>query len=57
LIFLQIVAAGGLGVFMILLFFNIMGGLLSNFAGFLYPAYMSFKALETDDKEDDKQWL
>ena len=25
--------------------------------GFLYPAYMSFKALETPDPADDKQWL
>ena len=25
--------------------------------GFLYPAYMSFKALETFESEDDKQWI
>ena len=35
------------------------GGLwLSFLVGFLYPAYKSFKALETtNDDEDDKQWL
>ena len=26
-------------------------------AGILYPAYMSFKALETPTADDDKQWL
>jgi len=31
--------------------------LVSYFMGFLYPCYMTFKALETTDKEDDKQWL
>jgi len=25
--------------------------------GFLYPAYMSFKALESTDSKDDEQWL
>ncbi len=25
--------------------------------GFLYPAYKSFKAIESKDLEDDKQWL
>ncbi len=28
----------------------------SNFVGFSYPAYASFRALETEDKNDDKQW-
>ena len=26
-------------------------------SGFVYPAYMSFKALDTPDPEDDIQWL
>ncbi|KAJ3218833.1 hypothetical protein HK099_004909 [Clydaea vesicula] len=26
-------------------------------SGFVYPAYASFKAIETDNKEDDTQWL
>ena len=34
------------------------GTWLSFLIGFLYPAYKSFKALETkDDSNDDKQWL
>jgi hypothetical protein len=28
----------------------------SNLVGFVYPAYASFKAIESADKEDDKQW-
>nr|ADD38482.1 Receptor expression-enhancing protein 6 [Lepeophtheirus salmonis] len=30
---------------------------LCNFIGFLYPAYASFKAIESKSKEDDTQWL
>ncbi|KAJ0412532.1 hypothetical protein ATCC90586_006899 [Pythium insidiosum] len=41
----------------ILLF--VIGGaeLITNLAGFIYPAYMSFKALSTPGTEDDTQWL
>lgn len=28
----------------------------SNVIGFLFPAYYSFKAIESSNKEDDKQW-
>lgn len=31
--------------------------LMVDLAGFLYPAYMSFKALDTVDTADDVQWL
>lgn len=36
-----------------------LGGmkLVSDIAGFLYPAYMSFKAIDTPDIADDVQWL
>jgi receptor expression-enhancing protein 5/6 len=30
---------------------------LTNLLGILYPAYMSFKAIESHDTDDDKQWL
>ena len=30
---------------------------ITTMIGVLYPAFMSFLALETDDKEDDKLWL
>merc|ERR1711977_218036 len=36
-----------------------MGGprLLINLVGFVYPAYKSFKAVESGDKKDDTLWL
>merc|ERR1712228_25315 len=30
---------------------------LANFIGFLYPAYASFKAIESPEKDDDTKWL
>ncbi|KAF9291224.1 ER membrane protein DP1/Yop1 [Mortierella alpina] len=48
----------GAGAFMTaMIFFNFAGKLLSNILGWVYPAYRSFKALETPSKDDDKQWL
>ncbi len=41
----------------ILLF--VIGGeeLIVSLMGFIYPAYMSFKAISTSTKQDDTQWL
>jgi len=48
---------GSGSLFVILLFFNIAGPLLTNFLGWIYPAYASFKALETKETADDTHWL
>ena len=39
-----------------LVFMNVGGRLITNLFGFVYPAYASFKAIESDKKEDDVQW-
>lgn len=44
-------------VFFVLIFFNVWGDLLTDLLGFLYPAYASFKAIESSNKNDDTQWL
>lgn len=40
-----------------LIILNVGGQLLVNLIGFVYPAYQSFKAIESAHKEDDVQWL
>ncbi|KAI9337906.1 TB2/DP1, HVA22 family-domain-containing protein [Zopfochytrium polystomum] len=50
--------AGGVGfVLFVLVFFNVWGDLLTDLLGFAWPAYQSFKAIESTDKNDDRQWL
>ncbi|KAG0324585.1 ER membrane protein DP1/Yop1 [Dissophora globulifera] len=51
------VALGAGGFLFLMIFFNFAGKLLSNLLGWVYPAYRSFKALESPEKEDDRQWL
>ncbi|ORX88331.1 hypothetical protein K493DRAFT_290723 [Basidiobolus meristosporus CBS 931.73] len=51
-------AVAGIGfVFVLFVFLNIAASLLTNVVGWVYPAYASFKAIESRDKEDDTQWL
>lgn len=47
-----------LGLFMLTsLGTGLGGGLVCDIAGFLYPAWMSFRAIESPGSEDDKLWL
>ncbi|KAJ5775691.1 uncharacterized protein N7511_000702 [Penicillium nucicola] len=48
---------GLVGVYFFLVFFNIAGEFLVNFAGFLVPGYYSLQALFTSNTQDDTQWL
>lgn len=50
-------AAGVAATAALFIFFNIAGQLITNVIGFAYPAYQSFKAIESSHKEDDTQWL
>lgn len=42
---------------LLLIITGIASDYITAIMGFLYPAYMSFKALETSDGADDVQWL
>ncbi|KAJ3106797.1 Transcription factor 25 [Phlyctochytrium planicorne] len=51
-------AAAGVGaVLFLLIFLNFWGNFLTTLIGFVWPAYQSFKAIESSDKDDDRQWL
>lgn len=45
------------GLYFFLVFFNIGGEFLVNFAGFIIPGYYSLEALFSVSKVDDSQWL
>jgi receptor expression-enhancing protein 5/6 len=49
--------AGFLGLMCLSIFIKPLGILMTRIFGFAYPCYKSFKALESDEKDDDTQWL
>jgi len=51
------IALGMVSVFGVIIYFIFGPGLVCNLVGFVGPAYWSFKAIESADKDDDTQWL
>jgi len=48
---------GAVVLFMFILYSGFGAGFLVNLMGFVYPAYQSFRAIESPDTKDDTQWL
>lgn len=46
-----------IGLVLVSMFLGVFDGLITNMVGFLYPAWQSFKAIETPESRDDRQWL
>merc|ERR1712159_254388 len=50
--------AAGISLFVVIfILFGFGAGLLCNFVGFVYPAFASFKSLESSNANDDRLWL
>ena len=48
---------GLVGVLCVYLVIGFGAGLVVNLLGFVYPAYKSCKAIDSEEKDDDTQWL
>jgi len=48
---------GVVSLFFFLVFFNVGGQLITDLIAWVYPAYASFKAIESPGTDDDVQWL
>lgn len=52
-----VLAAAGLGLLCLIILWSHGFDALCNLIGFVYPLYASFKALKSEGKGDDTQWL